>query len=468
MTPLRTSGVRRLSGLIQQSADPIFLLDRQLRLAFVNRAWEELTGHPADAVLGLECRPPLPEGEPGPEGGLGPFRPPPEALDGQPAGGPALVIHASGERHWRRLEFLPLRNSRGEVVGFLGWALPEDASPCGAESEALRLRAELESLRERLAGRYGFDSLIGRGASHRRLLDQVTAAAASRVPVLVLGEPGTGRRHVARMIQHRGPRPESPLMMLDCAALPAEVLERELFPTTAEPGGVRTSEGATLLLTEITELPRDLQARLVTLLDDGPVRLIATSAVEPDAARREERLLPELFFALTTLTVRLLPLRERIDELPLFAQHFLERANGRGPRRLAGFDPEALRVLAAYDWPGNLRELGRVIDVAHQRSTGEVIRAGDLPAGIRGNLGAAYNPPPMPPPITPLDETLTQLERRLSEQALTRARQNKSRAAELLAISRPRLYRRIKELNIADEPEPPEAMGDGQPAEAES
>jgi DNA-binding NtrC family response regulator len=352
-------------------------------------------------------------------------------------------------------------------VAFLGWARPAEASAHLAESETLRLRAELEDLRERLSGRHGFDGLVGRGAGHRRLLDQLAAAAASRVPVLVLGEPGTGRRLVARTIHYRGQDAKSPLLMYDCAALPAEVIERELLTVHAGPAGVASGERPTLLLTEIAELPRDVQARLTTLLD-GPARLIATSAVEPDVARRDGRLRPELFFALTTLVVRLLPLRERIEELPLLAQHFLDRANARGLRRLAGIDADALRVLSAYDWPGNLRELSRVIDAVHQRAAGDAIGAGDLPAAIRGSLGAAYNPPAMPPPVTPLDETLTQIERRLIEQALVRARQNKSRAAELLAISRPRLYRRIKELGIADEPEPTEGLDNGQPGEAES
>ncbi len=118
-------------------------------------------------------------------------------------------------------------------------------------------------------------------------------------------------------------------------------------------------------------------------------------------------------------------------------------------------------MLAAYDWPGNIRELMRVIEAAHALAADDLIRAEDLPAAIRGHLGAAYTPPPMPPAIHPLDQTLTQVERRLIEQALQLARRNKSRAAELLDISRPRLYRRMKELNIPDEPS---AEDDNEPA----
>jgi DNA-binding NtrC family response regulator len=179
------------------------------------------------------------------------------------------------------------------------------------------------------------------------------------------------------------------------------------------------------------------------------------TAGDPEAAQRAERLRLDLYYALTPMVVRLTPIRERLDDLPLLAQHFLERANQRGERQRSGFSPEALAVLLNYDWPGNVRELARVIDEAQARAAGDRIDVDDLPGTIRGHIGAAYSPPPLPPAATPLDELLTEVERRLIEQALRRARQNKSRAAEILGISRPRLYRRIKELNLPDEAETP-------------
>ena len=117
----------------------------------------------------------------------------------------------------------------------------------------------------------------------------------------------------------------------------------------------------------------------------------------------------------------------------------------------SGFAPRALETLTAYDWPGNLPELARVIEHAHARAAGPLIAVDDLPATIRGNLGGAYNPPAAPASIKPLDELLTEVERRLIETALRQSRSNKSRAAEILGISRPRLYRRIKELNLPDD-----------------
>jgi DNA-binding NtrC family response regulator len=215
-----------------------------------------------------------------------------------------------------------------------------------------------------------------------------------------------------------------------------------------------------LLLTSITSLPRDLQALLLPVIEQGRHRVLATDSVDPDQARKQERLRSDLFYSLTTLTVRLETLRDRLEELPLLAQAMLERTNSRasGSRR-SGFDPEALAILAQYDWPGNLSQLHRVVEAAHAESKSDPIRPADLPAAIQGHRGAAYLPPPLPEGRS-LDETLTTIERRLIELALTRARHNKSRAADLLKISRPRLYRRIKELDLPDVPESTEAADD--------
>jgi DNA-binding NtrC family response regulator len=291
------------------------------------------------------------------------------------------------------------------------------------------------------------------------------------VPVLIVGEPGTGKRHVARTIHLRGPGRQRHLVAFDCEALSAETLESELFgadgrdPSTVGPtppsGGagrprLSVGDGSTLLLGEVLMLPRDLQARLVAALDSR-VRLLATTTLDPESALRDGRLRPELYFTLTTLVIRLDPLRDRRDELPALAQHFLERANERGGEQRSGFSPQGISALTSYDWPGNLPELARVVEQAHARyrGTGHLIAPEDLPMTIRGNLGAAFPPPTLPNPIKPLDELLTEIERRLIETAMRQARSNKSRAAELLGISRPRLYRRIKELNLPDD-EPPD------------
>ena len=457
MPPTRVSGAR-LDALVHQAREPVFLLSPERRFMLVNRAWEELTGHSSEAVIGLVCHPHGPTRAGDLDGLGGSFCPPPEAMAGQPAGSNTLILHAEGERRWRRLEFWPFHDAEGSLSALLGFVRSSSALPHAAESEAQRLRAELMELRERLHARHGYDSLIGRGAEHRRLLDQVATASSTAVPVLIVGEPGTGKLSVARTIHLRGPRRQSPLLPYDCKALPPEILERQLFGGSngaVGPTPLRLPEGATLLIGDVLELPRDLQARLASSLD-GRIRLIATTTGDPDAALRTERLRPDLYYALTTLVLRLRPLRERRDELPILAQHLLERMNLRGNRQRDGFSPEALDVLSAYDWPGNLRELAKVIEEAHGRGDDGVIQVDDIPAEIRGAFGGAYNPPSQSTGPAPLKEMLTLVERRLIERALERAGRNKSKAAKLLGINRPFLYRRIKELGIADESDSPD------------
>ncbi|WP_435020972.1 sigma 54-interacting transcriptional regulator [Tundrisphaera sp. TA3] len=458
MPPHRASGAR-LDALVQNACEPMFWLGPDHRILSVNRAWEELTGHAAEEVAGLECRPHGPT-RPNDLAGLGgSFCPPPEAMSGHPAGSTTLILRSDGERLRRRVEFWPFHDAQGGLIGVMGMVRPADEAPHAPDSEAHKLRAELMEARDRLHRRHGVESMVGRGPAHRRLLDQVAAASATAVPVLIVGEGGTGKRLAAQTIHHRGPRRQAPLLAYDCKALPPEVLERELFGgADGEGPGLTVPDGATVLIGDILDLPRDLQARLAAGLD-GRARLVATTSGDPDAALGAERLRPDLYYALTTLVLRLRPLRERVDELPLLAQHLLERANLRGERRREGFRPEALAALAAYDWPGNLRELARVIEEAHARGAGPLIGVEDIPPTIRGHRGGAYQPPPAPPPAS-LKDLLVQVEREAIEKALGRSRQNKSRAAKLLGVNRPFLYRRIKELGIADEPGPEEADPD--------
>jgi transcriptional regulator with PAS, ATPase and Fis domain len=454
MASSRVLGVR-WESLLQKVREPLFWLNSDLKLNFVNRAWEALTGYNGAEALGLICRAHGPTREGDLAGLGGSLYPPPEALAGQPASQKTLIIHAGGARLWRRVEFWPLHDEGGQLLGWLGQIREADSSPAAPDSEAAWLRGQLLEVRARLLERYRSDSWIGSGAAHRRLLEQIRAAAATDVPVLILGEPGTGKRLIARLIHLQSAHGQAPLVGLDCEALPAEVLERELFAALgsgeSERPGLR--DGSTLVVGDILALPRDLQSRLAAILEAGTprVRIVATTSGVPEAALKSERLRPDLYFALTTLVIRVSPLRERIDDVPLIAQHLLERLNQQGEQQRSGFTPEAMDALQQYDWPGNVRELSRVVDEVHVRSTQDLIQVDDLPSAIRGQLGAAYTPPSPTTARMALDELLTEVERRLIEQALLRARQNKSRAAEFLGISRPRLYRRIRELNIPDE-----------------
>ena len=456
MPPSRTLSIR-LDALVQDAVEPVVLIGPDGRIVQVNKAWEELTGRSLKEVVGLACRPVGSASVGDLEGLAASFCPPPEVLRGLAVGSEVSITGPGGERIRRRVEFWPFHDARGSLLGLLGLVRPAGTSPLSLDSDDHGLRNALAELRERLIESQGSDALIGRGPEHRRLLDQVATASTTAVPTLIIGEAGTGKRLTARTIHARSQRPRSSFLAYDVAALPPEVLDRQLFGPQwlPEPRPLRAPEGSTLLVGDALDLPRDIQARLAAGLD-GRVRLIATTAGEPDAALKAERLRPDFYFAITTLVLRLRPLRERLDELPFLAQHLLERSNRKGGHRRDGFSRAALEALLAHDWPGNLHELARVVDEARGRGDDLMIQLDDIPAAIRGARGGAYLTPRSKEVPLPLKERLALIERSIIEKALAGSGDNKSRAAKLLGVNRPLLYRRIKELGIADGPGSPD------------
>ncbi len=445
MTSPRPSAPRP-EQIWKSARQPLFWLDPELRLAWANPAFEATAGAAAGEADAADLAARL--------------APPPEALAGRVAVTVATFAapDADGAERRRGLIFQPFQDASGALLGLLGRILdPDESVPDAAiraEEAGHRLRVALMDARSALRERFGIDAMIGAGAAHRRLLEQVRLAAAVRLPVLLTGEPGSGKRHAARAI-HRLHAPDSPLRALDCEALPATILDRELFlaDDPDRPGSIRLAggDGATVIVGDVAAMPRDVQARLVAALadDDGRVRVLAVTSAVPEAAIGDGTLREDLHLALSVLTIRLAPLRARRDEIPLLAQAMLERIDRRGGPTRAGFTRAAEDALTAYHWPGNLRELERVVAFAHGRGESPLIAPEDLPADVRGHLADAF-PPPKPTLPRPLDEILLDVERRLIENALVRSRRNKSRAAEILGLSRPRLYRRLRELGFPD------------------
>ncbi len=456
--------------LWRRAREPLFWLGPALQFVWVNSAWEALTGYPGESVVGLAFTANETAGTGTVHDLATSFCPPTESLRGQPAVTTSTITCASGESISRRIEFWPFHEEDNSLTGVLGLVCPADSPAVGVSDEPQGLDHAIVEIRRQRQERAGFDHLIGSGPSHRRLIEQVHLAASAKAPVLIMGEPGTGKRQVARTIHQHSAGRHLPLVPFDCQALPPEILERELFgaeqvlhsgtgDTAATAGAPRPrlslGEGASVLICEILMLPRDLQSRLAAALE-LPIRLLATTSIDPEIAVSSDQLRPDLYFALTTLVVRLLPLRQRREELPVLAQHFLNRANERGGNPKAGFTARALSALLAYDWPGNLRELARVVDHAHARQGDAPVDIADLPPSVRDHLEDGYPSRQPTSPQKPLDQLLTEVERRLIETGLKQSRGNKSRAAELLGISRPRLYRRIKELDLPDDGEPSE------------
>jgi transcriptional regulator with PAS, ATPase and Fis domain len=440
----------RWQAFFQRAGEPLFLLSRRRRLLFVNRAWEELTGLPAAQARGLVCRP-----RQAAEAGLGEevlvraLAPPPEVLQGRFGRARRLVSRAGAARRWWDIEFLPLSDHDG-LLGILG----RITRVAEVETSALLpLPEKLVALRAGLGGRYSLDLLAGSGPALRRVADQARLASQTRVPVLLVGEPGTGKRTLARIIHHQSADREGTFACLDCARLPPAALAAALFGE--EDRAWRTGQG-TRYLREPSRLLRDLQLRLCELLNPvgeppGP-RVIAGCSNDPAEDVRTDRLLDDLHCALSPLVIALPPLRERRADLPRLVEQFLERASAAADRPVAALTADAWELLRTYGWPGNIRELYAVLLSACLRASGSQIDASDLPAYLRlaVRLDRTVKPPAAAERSLPLDQLLEQAERRLILLALQRAKGNKSRAAELLSIWRPRLLRRMEALGIAD------------------
>lgn len=438
----------RWQALFQRAREPVFLLNRRRRILFVNRAWESLTGVSAAEARGLQClrRSSLPH-DPWDVVIRAVCCPPLEVLHGKPSRTRRLVPRAESTPDWWDVEFLPLHAEVG-LLCVLGKITPlprVDVAP------APPLPEKLVALRERTAQRYGFDQLGSTLAAFQRVVEQVHLASQTQVPVLIMGEPGTGKQWIARTIHHQGTLREGTFAAFDCARLPTAVLSGVLF---GESGSGRHCRAGTKYLREPSLLSRELQIQLCAYLGEAKAglqaRIIAGCGAAPEAEIRAGRLTEELYCRLSTLVISLPPLRDRQADLSDLVERLLQRINSGSERPVTGLTPEAWELLHAYAWPGNLRELYAVLQSAAQRATSDRIEANQLPARLRLIVRLEQTPRPVPERLIRLDQILEQAERRMIVMALRKAHGNRSRAAELLSIWRPRLIRRIEALGIEE------------------
>jgi DNA-binding NtrC family response regulator len=326
--------------------------------------------------------------------------------------------------------------------------------------EQRRLALENRALRRDLRDKYRLENVVGRSEAMLQVYKTAARVAATDATVLIQGESGTGKELVARAIHGASPRAQRPFVAVDCGAIAEGVLESELFGHArgAFTGAQATRRGlfeeanqGTLFLDEIGDVGQNLQARLLRALQEGTirrvgtnetlavdVRVVAASNRDLEQAVKEGRFREDLFYRLNVVTIRIPPLRERREDIPLLAEHFAAK-HGR-PEEGAAISPLAGDLLVAYDWPGNVRELENVIARALALNPSGVVTPEDLPEHVRGArpaaaslavvAGAAQERP-----------TLAELERRYAAQVLQETGGNKTRAAEILGIDRKTLYR---------------------------
>jgi DNA-binding NtrC family response regulator len=319
-----------------------------------------------------------------------------------------------------------------------------------------RLRAENRRLRDQVQHLYDAERLVGTSRAMRGVIDQVRTVAATDASVLLAGESGTGKELVARTIHWNSARRDGPFLAVNCAAIPEALLESELFghvkgaftgADRARRGLFAEANGGTLFLDEIADMPLGLQAKLLRALQEKTVRpvggneevqldLRVVSASNRDLAAevREGRFREDLYYRLAVIPIRLPSLRERPEDIPLLARHFLDRVAAGLSRSFEGFSDEALAQLVAHRWPGNVRELENVVERAATLARSPVIGPADLGLDFAA-------PGPLETRARP---TLAELERRYIEQVLAEAGGDKVRAARVLGISVRTLQRYAK------------------------
>jgi two-component system, NtrC family, response regulator AtoC len=337
--------------------------------------------------------------------------------------------------------------------------------------ERERLKRENRRLRSELAAEYRPENLVGKSEPMREVLRNVQKVAPQKTTVLVEGESGTGKELVARALHDLSPRASFSFVAVNCGAIPGELMESELFghakgaftdASRAKKGLAEEADGGTLFLDEIGEMPLHLQVKLLRFLQDEEVRplgdvrprkvdvrVVAATARSLRKAVDEGRFREDLFYRLDVVHVRLPPLRERGDDVPALAEHFLARFSRLRPELPSmSLSGEAREALAAHTWPGNVRELEHVLERAVVLAEGPVIRVEDLPDAVRDPPRVRGAPAP------PLEGTLSikrgtrALEESLIRAALEKTGGNRTRAAELLELSYRALLYKIKDYGI--------------------
>jgi PAS domain S-box-containing protein len=442
------TGERKLKAILDSVWEAVVTVDRLHRIASLNRAAERLIGITEAEAMGKDCRVIL-------RANFGPAQAQCPMGDLSEAGSPqtevgGTLVRADGRivpvsASWAFLEDTP-----GNILGFV---------------ISFRSYEEIERLADLRRSRFPFREIVGKTARLQEIFDLVDAVKETDSTVLIEGESGTGKGLFARAIHDLSPRRDGPFVKVNCAALTETLLESELFghvkgaftgAISDKVGRFEAASGGTIFLDEIGEIPPSLQAKLLHAVQDrefqrvgssrtlrADFRVIAATNRDLLAAVREGRFREDLFYRLHVIPLRIPPLRERKEDIPLLVEHILKGFRRRGLDRVRAASPEAMRCLMAHAWPGNIRELENVLERAAVVAKGNVISAADLPEEVTGTPRRAEVAPPPTARDEPDDE------RARLVRVLDANRWNRGAAAAALGVDRTTLWRRMKRLGLA-------------------
>jgi two-component system, NtrC family, response regulator AtoC len=331
------------------------------------------------------------------------------------------------------------------------------------------LERENVYLKEQLQKQYGLEHITGRSRAMEKVFELVRQVSNTNATVLITGESGTGKEVVARAIHQQSFRKNQPFIAIHCAALSPSLLESELFghekgaftgAVGRKKGKFEAADGGTVFLDEVNEIPLEMQVKLLRFLEmkelervggtesiPVDVRLLAASNADLEELVGKGRMREDLYFRLNVVRLQLPTLRERPEDIPLLVHEFIDEFSRANRKEITSITPAALRALQGYRWPGNIRELKNCLESMIVLAKNPVLDLDDLPPQIQ--------PGPANPPPAPGEINLKKLEKAAVVAALERSSGNKSRAAELLGVSRRTLYRKLEEYGLMEQSNKP-------------
>ncbi len=441
--------------LLDSVPDGVFTVDAEWRITSFNRAAEQITGVPREEALGRRCcevfRASICENACALKQTLVTQRPVANKV--------VYIVNAAGERIPISISTAVLKDARGRIIG-------------GVES--FRDLRSVDELRRQAEQQDSFYDIIGRSPAMRQLFDILGVVAESDSTVLLEGASGTGKELFARALHRLSSRHAKKFVALNCGALPDTLLESELFGYKAgaftdarkdKPGRFALAEGGTLFLDEIGDISAAMQMRLLRVLQERVyeplggvepvrcnVRVVAATNKPLDGLVREAKFREDLYYRINVVRLELPPLRDRREDVPLLAEHFIGRFNRLKGKDIAGLSDVVLARLMEYDFPGNIRELENIIEHAFVLCRGGLIERPHLPTHLRGELSAGSG--------LPSGLTLQAMEAMLIGDALRRNAGNRAAAARDLGIDVSTLFRKLKTVREHEgQPDPPDPAG---------
>ena len=432
------------AAILESISDGVFTVDQEWRITSFNRAAEEITGIPREEAIGRFCSEVFRSSMCETECALRRTMETGKSIIGQSG----YIIDSEGERIPISVSTALLRDSQGRIIG-------------GAET--FRDLSEIEALRLELAGRFRLGDFVSRSPLLQKIFEFLPSVAASLSTVLLTGETGTGKEILARTIHSLGPRANAPFIAVNCGALPDSLLESELFGYKAgaftgadkdKPGRFARARGGTLFLDEIGEVSQALQVRLLRVLQERTYEPLGAITYENSDARiivatnkdlghlmQQGIFRQDLYYRINVVRIELPPLRQRKEDIPLLVEQFVSRFNRHQGKSVSGIAAEALSLLMAYDWPGNIRELENVIERAFILCSDGAIAINHLPDELHGQSVKAVG--------SDIRAAAASLEIQTIYQALQRNHYNRLAAAKELGIHKSTLFRKIKKWKLA-------------------